>query len=137
MRRTDSEMPVEVYPVQHRRSSPAPELGPRFSDEFLRAHPGLFAQPRRAEFLLSPACEGGVGGAISALPITGLHVGGARAARWMAIHTAANISIAALRPLIAITLPPGCVQAPQRNTPGMGVRGVSRLSHMKGGKHSP
>ena len=38
--------------------------------------------------------------------------------------------MAALRPLIAITLPPGWVQAPHRKTPGMGVRGVSRLSHM-------
>jgi hypothetical protein len=42
----------------------------------------------------------------------------------------ARISIAALRPLMAITLPPGWVHAPHRNTPGMGVRGVSRLSHM-------
>ena len=31
-------------------------------------------------------------------------------------------SIAALRPLIAITLPPGWVQAPHRKTPGIGVR---------------
>ncbi len=48
-----------------------------------------------------------------------------------------RISIAALRPLTAITLPPGCVQAPQRKTPGIGVRGVSRRSHMYGGRHSP
>ena len=46
------------------------------------------------------------------------------------VHCSAKTSIAALRPLMAITLPPGCVQAPQRNTPGMGVRGVSRLSHI-------
>ena len=39
----------------------------------------------------------------------------------------ARISMAALRPLIAITLPPGCVQAPQRKTPGMGVRGCQPL----------
>ena len=39
-------------------------------------------------------------------------------------------SIAALRPLMPITLPPGCVQAPQRKTPGIGVRGDSRFSHM-------
>jgi hypothetical protein len=34
----------------------------------------------------------------------------------------ANTSIAALRPLIPITLPPGCVPAPHRNTPDIGVR---------------
>ena len=48
-----------------------------------------------------------------------------------------SISIAALRPLMAMTLPPGCVQAPQRKRPGMGVRGEKRLSHMFSGRHSP
>ena len=35
---------------------------------------------------------------------------------------APRTSSAALRPLTAMTLPPGWVQAPQRNTPGIGVR---------------
>ena len=39
-------------------------------------------------------------------------------------------SIAAFRPLMPITLPPGCVHAPQRKTPGIGVRGDRRFSHM-------
>ena len=36
--------------------------------------------------------------------------------------SAPRTSSAALRPLTAMTLPPGWVQAPQRNTPGIGVR---------------
>ncbi len=42
----------------------------------------------------------------------------------------ASTAIAALRPLIAITLPPGCVHAPQRYTPGMPVLARRRLLHM-------
>ena len=39
-------------------------------------------------------------------------------------------SIAALRPLMPTTPPPGCVHAPHRNTPGIGVRCAKRLSHI-------
>ncbi len=41
-----------------------------------------------------------------------------------------SVTIAALRPLMAMTLPPGWVQAPQRKRPGIGVRGSRRRSHM-------
>ena len=45
--------------------------------------------------------------------------------------------MAALRPLMPMTLPPGCVHAPQRYMPGMGVREVRRSAHMYCGRHSP
>ena len=48
-----------------------------------------------------------------------------------------STAIAALRPLMAITLPPGWVDAPHRYTPGMGVRGPNRLCHIWSGRHSP
>ncbi len=41
-----------------------------------------------------------------------------------------RISIAALRPFTPMTLPPGCVHAPHRKTPDIGVRGDNRWSHM-------
>ena len=53
-----------------------------------------------------------------------------RPTRYPAGRRAASTAIAALRPLIPMTLPPGYVPAPQRNTPGIGVRAVSRRSHM-------
>ena len=53
------------------------------------------------------------------------------------LSSARKISIAAFRPLTAITLPPGWVHAPQRKTPGIGVRGSRRRSQMKSGRHSP
>ncbi|CAN5607590.1 hypothetical protein BH23PLA1_BH23PLA1_32500 [soil metagenome] len=39
-------------------------------------------------------------------------------------------SIAAFLPFTAITLPPGCVAAPQRKSPGIGVRDSRRRSHI-------
>src|ERR1019366_1054992 len=41
-----------------------------------------------------------------------------------------STAIAALRPFTPITLPPGWVHAPQRYTPGIGVRAESRLAHI-------
>jgi len=41
-----------------------------------------------------------------------------------------STSIAAFRPFTPITLPPGCVPAPQSSTPFIGVRALSRRSHM-------
>src|SRR4051812_29043766 len=48
-----------------------------------------------------------------------------------------NTAIAAFRPLIAMTLPPGWVQAPHRKTPSIGVRYGSLRDHIYCGKHSP
>ena len=42
----------------------------------------------------------------------------------------ASKAIAQLRPLIAMTLPPGCVLAPHMYRPGIGVRGEKRRSHI-------
>src|SRR5581483_6821282 len=46
-------------------------------------------------------------------------------------------ALAALRPLAAMTLPPGWVPAPQSQSPGLGVAGVKRRSHIWSGRHSP
>jgi hypothetical protein len=55
-----------------------------------------------------------------------------RAQHQVAASARASVStaLAALRPLSAITLPPGWVAAPQKYNPGTGVRGVSRCSHI-------
>jgi hypothetical protein len=52
-------------------------------------------------------------------------------------RASASTAMAALRPLRAITLPPGWVAAPQKYRPGTGVRGVSRCSHIWSGVTSP
>src|ERR1700677_3977824 len=46
-------------------------------------------------------------------------------------------AIAALRPLMPMTLPPGCVHAPHRYTPSIGVLAAKRLLHIYAGRHSP
>ena len=52
-------------------------------------------------------------------------------------RASASTAMAALRPLRAMTLPPGCVAAPQKYRPGTGVRGVRRCSHIWSGVTSP
>ena len=52
-------------------------------------------------------------------------------------RASARTAMAALRPLRAMTLPPGCVAAPQKYSPGTGVRGVRRCSHIWSGETSP
>jgi hypothetical protein len=45
--------------------------------------------------------------------------------------------MAAFLPLMPMTEPPGCVAAPQRYKPGMGVSAERRRSHMYAGRISP